>query len=174
MKKDKTDITPDTKVADLLNDYPETESVLLRYSTAFAALKNPVLRRTVAKVTSLQQAAKVGGVDVVDMVDALRQVVGMEALRYSIYNSSDDDTVATISQAPKADRLLDVCDMITQGNHPKDIVIHTAEELAVGQILELVTPFVPSPIIDILRNKGFAISIMPPSDGKVRTFISRQ
>ncbi len=174
MKRDKTDITPDTKVADLLNDYPETEGVLLELSAAFAALKNPVLRRTVAKVTSLQQAAKVGGINIVEMVDALRQKAGLGALGDITYDSSDNDTVVTVNQAPKADRLLDVCHTIAEGNHPKDMVLQAAEELAVGQTLELVTPFVPSPIIDILRSKGFAISIMPPSEGKVRTFILKQ
>ncbi|MDD4434532.1 MAG: DUF1858 domain-containing protein, partial [Parabacteroides sp.] len=48
------------KVAELLNDYPEIEDTLLSLSPAFAKLRNPVLRKTVARVTTLQQAAKVG------------------------------------------------------------------------------------------------------------------
>ena len=61
MNTNKTDITPDTKIADLLLHYPTLEQTLKDYSSAFAALDNPALRDTVAKATSLQQLAKAGG-----------------------------------------------------------------------------------------------------------------
>ena len=57
-------ITPKTKVAELLSTYPELEDVLVDMAPAFKKLKNPVLRRTIARVTSLQQAASVGEVPV--------------------------------------------------------------------------------------------------------------
>jgi hypothetical protein len=40
-------------------------------------LKNPKLRRTVARVTSLQQAALVGGIKMEDLVNRLRKAVGL-------------------------------------------------------------------------------------------------
>lgn len=52
------EINLQTKVAELLGAYPQLEEQLLKLSPTFAKLKNPILRRTVAKVTSLQQAAK--------------------------------------------------------------------------------------------------------------------
>ena len=61
MQKELT-ITPDSKIGELLEAYPDLESTLLRLSPAFRHLKNPVLRRTVAKVASLRQVAAVGGV----------------------------------------------------------------------------------------------------------------
>ncbi|MFH1755446.1 MAG: DUF1858 domain-containing protein, partial [Candidatus Latescibacterota bacterium] len=54
-------ITPDMKVSALLEAYPELEDVLIGIAPAFKKLRNPVLRRTVAKLTSLRQAAQVGG-----------------------------------------------------------------------------------------------------------------
>ena len=53
-------ITPETKVGALLDAYPELEAVLIELAPPFRKLKNPVLRRTVARLTSLAQAAKVG------------------------------------------------------------------------------------------------------------------
>ena len=84
-------ITPDTKIADLLKEFPQLEATIIRYSPAFSALKNPVLRRTVAKVTSLQQAAKVGNVSIVEMVDTLRAEVGQSPLHdeYAQIENSD-------------------------------------------------------------------------------------
>ena len=57
-------ITPKTKVFQLIETYPQLEDVLIDYVPAFKKLKNPVLRKTVAKIATLQQAASVGGVKV--------------------------------------------------------------------------------------------------------------
>ena len=54
-------ISPKTKVGELLDAYPQLESVLFDLSPAFAKLKNPILRKTVARIATLQQAAAVGG-----------------------------------------------------------------------------------------------------------------
>lgn len=81
MNTNKIDITPATKVAELLDCYPELEEIMLSFSGAFAKLKNPVLRKTVAKITPLQQAAKVADIDVVYMVNELRKAIGLPVLQ---------------------------------------------------------------------------------------------
>ncbi len=53
----KPSITPNMKVAEFLKHYPELESVPINMAPAFAKLKNPVLRKTVARVATLGQAA---------------------------------------------------------------------------------------------------------------------
>lgn len=53
-------ITPKTKVFELLLAYPELEALLIEMAPVFKKLQNPVLRRTIARVTTLQQAAQVG------------------------------------------------------------------------------------------------------------------
>ena len=53
------DINLQTKIADLLTAYPQLEDKLIGISPVFAKLKNPILRRTVARVTSVQQAATI-------------------------------------------------------------------------------------------------------------------
>jgi len=42
-------ITPQIKVAELLETYPQLEEVLIDLSPTFKKLKNPVLRRTIAR-----------------------------------------------------------------------------------------------------------------------------
>ena len=73
------EINLQTKVAELLGAYPQLEEQLLKLSPTFAKLKNPILRRTVAKVTSLQQAAKIAGISPARMVQALRKAVGLSS-----------------------------------------------------------------------------------------------
>ncbi len=71
-------ISPETKVGDLLNEIPEAEEALIAIAPKFKALKNPVLRRTVAKVATLEQAARVAGMQTGELVMALREALGVE------------------------------------------------------------------------------------------------
>lgn len=176
MKKNNPDITPETKVAELLEAHPQTEETLLRLSPTFAKLKNPVLRHTVARVTSLQQAAKVGGVSIVEMVDELRKVAGLPPLgEKSLLESEDagmDLSDASVFEK-KVTHRFDARPVIAAGNHPKEQILALAEALREGECLEFVAPFPPMPIIDILRKKGFRATMAQPHSNEVRTYVER-
>ena len=72
-------ISPKTKVGELLDHFPNLESVLMEMSPAFEKLKNPILRKTVARVATLQQVAVVGGLNVNEIVNRLRKEVGQSS-----------------------------------------------------------------------------------------------
>lgn len=175
MSRNRVNITPDTKVAELLKDYPDLEGTILQFSPSFAALKNPVLRRTVARVTSLQQAAKVANVDIVEMVNALRAAAGLSSLEENFCPDSDNSRVPVSSEAPTTPvtHTLDVRPIIAAGDHPKDAVISEAEKLLPGECMELISPFPPIPLIEILQKKGFKVTMLAPEKGIVRTFVER-
>lgn len=165
-------ITPDTKIAELLKEFPQLETTLIKYSSAFSALKNPVLRRTVAKVTSLQQAAKVGNVSIVEMVDALRAEVGQPPLYES--NSMVENTENELEFSPlNITHHFDARPIIEAGDHPKDAIFDLAKTLKIGDCLEILTPFPPVPIADLLKKHGFNVSISSPKDGVVKTYVSK-
>ncbi len=69
-------IAPDTKIADLLEAYPEVLNVLIRMG--FEPLRNAVTRRIVAKLLTLEQAASFRGVDLEEMLAAVRRAAGIE------------------------------------------------------------------------------------------------
>lgn len=175
MNRDEIDITPNTKVAELLKNYPELEGTILQFSPAFTALKNPVLRNTVAKVTSLQQAAKVGNVNIVDMVNRLRKEAGMPELGENFCFDGEEPSVAVSEQIAETHVTftLDVRPIIEAGDHPKDLVVTEAEKLLSGECMELISPFPPVPLINLLQNKGFKVTMLPPEEGLVRTFVKR-
>ena len=77
METHKLIISPKTKVLQLIETYPQLEDVLINYVPAFKKLKNPILRKTVAKIATLQQAAVVGNVKVEDLINLLRQEVSL-------------------------------------------------------------------------------------------------
>ncbi len=153
------DINLHIKVSDLLDAYPHLEGTLLDLSPAFSKLRNPILRRTVAKVTTLQQAAKVAGISPILLLETLRQAAGLP-----IDNSNEsidieneqkdkpewfDDTNITIR--------FDARPIIESGENPMQEIIRLSKELQNNQIMELTAPFKPIPIMDLLKSKGFEV-----------------
>jgi DUF438 domain-containing protein len=60
-----------TKIDDLLKQYPFLLDFLITLSPAFKNLKNPVMRKTIGKVASLEKAAGIGGLEVESLISAL-------------------------------------------------------------------------------------------------------
>ncbi|MDO5665458.1 MAG: DUF1858 domain-containing protein [Bacteroidia bacterium] len=176
MMKNNINITPDTKVSELLKEFPQLEDLLKKFSPAFAALKNPILRKTVAKVTSLQQAAKVGGANIVEMVDALRKEAGQPPLGDSFCPDSEEIHIPFSEKAPDktVTHQLDVRPIIESGDHPKDQILALANELQIGDCMEFISSFPPTPLIDLLQKKGYIVTMLAPDRGIVRTFVERK
>ena len=71
-EREAANITPDSRIGELLERSPELEALLVDLSPHFKALANPVLRRTVAKVATLRQVSTVSGVPLGVLVEKLR------------------------------------------------------------------------------------------------------
>jgi hypothetical protein len=73
-------ITAETKVHDLLEAYPFLKTWLVGYTPAFEKLTNPVVYRTVGRVATLEAAARMGDVDVEELLDAVREQVAAQSI----------------------------------------------------------------------------------------------
>jgi hypothetical protein len=71
-----TDITPETRVAAVVEAWPATLEVFLR--RGFTLLANPVSRRTIARAVSLRHVCGMHNVDVTAFVRELRVAAGLE------------------------------------------------------------------------------------------------
>jgi hypothetical protein len=166
-------ITPKTKVADLLNAYPELEDVLVDLAPAFKKLKNPVLRRTIARVTSLQQAASVGNISVDIIVNKLRGIVGQDALTDIESGSNYAGQVPAWFNQDMISQTNDARETIASGGHPLGDVmgdLHTWE----GGIYELITPFLPAPLIDKVKGLGFEAWTKKENESLFRNYFYRK
>lgn len=74
------EILPQTKVNQLLEAFPQLEEVLIALDPKFNQLKNPLLRNSIGKVATLQQAALVAGMPPVTFIEHLRKAVGQDTL----------------------------------------------------------------------------------------------
>lgn len=152
------DINLQTKVADLLEAYPGVESELLALSPAFQKLRNPVLRRTVARMTSLQQAARVADIDPSDMIARLRKAAGLPPTDIGIHTEETDGEEMPPWYAPeRVVKQLDAAALIEKGDVPLQPILQAAHSLQAGQVLVVKTPFRTVPVVDRLRQQGFRV-----------------
>ena len=167
-------ITPQTKVGELLDTYPELEAVLIEIAPAFKKLRNPVLRRTVARVTSLAQAARVGNVSVADLVRGLRQRVGQPDFEAdAVAPVSAEESPGIVPKWMDQDSVvasLDARPLIDAGEQPLGRVMQELARLNPGEILELVTPFEPAPLIDKAIAREYDVWTVARSTDEHRTY----
>jgi hypothetical protein len=116
-------ITPQTTVAELLDTYPGLDDVLVEMAPPFAKLRNPVPRRTIARVTSLEKAASVANLPLRELISALRRAVGQPADDEGTVHAENppedsDDGPADWVDAARVVWTLDADELLNAGEQP--------------------------------------------------------
>jgi hypothetical protein len=159
-------------VGEVLERYPELEDVLIGMAPPFKKLKNPFLRKSVGKVATLRQAAAVGRMSATVLVNRLRIEVGQaplaldEAEGGAVYFSDRPEWFDISRVAASIDE--------TRASDPNEMtlasVTRAMSRLEAGEILELITTFLPAPGIDVMRKKGFLVWPLEEGPGLVKTY----
>lgn len=160
---DKLIISPKTKVLELIETYPQLEEVLIGYVPAFKKLKNPILRKTVARIASLQQAAAVGGVKIEDLINLLRKEVGQDLFTEKGGVNYNIERPAWFSENLVSSNL-DAREMLANGEQPVTQVIEDLKNLKQGSIYKLIAPFLPAPLIDKSLSLGIKHWLVKEND----------
>jgi hypothetical protein len=183
-------ITPQTKVGELLEAYPNIENSLMEAVPAFEKLKNPILRRSVAKVATLEQAAHVGGVAVRDLVLRLREQVGQsEALPMESEERSACGHAPPTSPSPQQSdtaeptpawiesselyKAIDADAMLALGEHPLGTVHAAIAAMPSGSMLRIDSSFRPAPLIDMLIGMGMQVHWRALAADRHQTWIAK-
>ncbi len=170
-------ITPDSKIGELLERWPELEGVLVDLSPHFRALRNPVLRRTVARIATLRQVSAVSGVALGVLVSRLRAGAGLAPAAPAAIDEETGGAAAPDRPAWADERAVtrthDARAAIEAGEHPMPRVMAELAALADGEVFALVTPFVPAPLVDLARGKGYVGFSVTEGEALVRTYFRR-
>lgn len=148
-------ITPKTKISDLLDAYPQLEDLLIEMAPPFKKLKNPVLRKTIARITTISQAATIGNLNVEELVNKLRSEVGQ-----NLADVEPDGGETFNLQQPgwfdnsKVVEEIDTRDMLHAGEQPVHVVLAGVKKLKQGEILKVIAPFLPAPLIEKASSLG--------------------
>jgi hypothetical protein len=152
-------VNPETKVGPLLDAHPELEKVLIGLSPEYRRLQNPILRRTVARVATLAQVAKVGGLAVPDLVNALRRALGQDAAGCDVHAAPDAPEWPAWAEDAVVASWLDADAMLAAGGTPVGQLAAAAAAAAPGTVLGLRAGFYPAPLVDTLRGKGHEVAV---------------
>jgi len=179
-------ITPDTRVAQLLERWPELEDVLLAQAPAFARLKNPVLRRTVARVATLAQAAAIAGLHPRDLVVTLRRAVGQpvdeglgavdRGLGGHACHAVDPGPVEALPEwaaARPPAAIVDLDALLADGEVPLKRVFDEAARLEPRELLELRVSFRPVPLIERLQHHRYRCAVGQAADGRLAVIVAK-
>ena len=172
--KAQLDINPKTKIGELLDTYPELEAVLIELAPTFKKLKNPLLRKTIGKVATLQQAASIGEVPLGELIRVLRLEAGLSDSEIT------PDDGAVILEEPdwfNEEALGDsfnATSLINSGEHPMPEVLSRLDISDENKIFQLITPFIPAPIIDLISKKGYSHYCRKINEKEFHTFFKRK
>ncbi len=170
MTKDELEILPSTTVHELLTAYPELEDRLIGIAPPFKKLQNPLLRKSIAKVATIRNIASVGSIPLDELINKLREEVG-----HAKSNETYEDEAYFTSKPAwfSADKVS--ISIVEEEVEDKDkmtvvTVLREAKKLKRGEIIELITTFLPAPGIDSMRSKGYSVWTMKDEGNTIRTY----
>jgi len=171
------EITSQTKLFDVLEAFPELEEQIIKIAPPFKNLRNPVLRKTVGKLSTIEKVAEVGGMSVTNLVNTLRRAVGQAELtdlpaeQFLISVPHEMNDPEWITGEPTI--TINGDEMLARGEVPLGVINDHLRELPEGGFLLLVTAFLPTPIVDAMQKQGRMVysKAHPLDENKFLTFI---
>ena len=170
MENDYLEITDSTTVHELLEAYPELEETLISIAAPFKKLKNPLLRKSIAKIATLKHISAVGNVPLNDLVNELRKAVGQSETSESYEDEkyyldqpdwfSKDKIALSVNEEE-----LEVKDKMTVV-----VLLQEAKYIKKGEIIELTTTFLPAPGIETMKSKGYSVWTVKEDENLLKTY----
>lgn len=150
-------VTAETTIARALAADPALLDRLVAFNGRFAKLRNPILRRTMAKLATFADAARVAGVPLpalLDVANGAPAAPRAEPAPAPAPPAAPPAWVAALDRAAAAS--LDVRPILAAGEDPFARIMGVVAKLAPGTPLILEAPFDPAPLRRVLAQKGFA------------------
>ncbi len=149
-------VTADERVSDVLSRDEALVEVFARHAPHFEKLRNRALRKVMARLVTVRQAAQVAGVSPDALVRDLNAALGIEA-------GAEEIRVVDPTSVPSAQRpldapelVLDVRDLLRAGGEPFSKIMAAVASLPEGAVLRLRAIFEPAPLYAVLAKRGFS------------------
>jgi len=168
------EITLETKVADLLNNYDGMKDILIKINPKFKKLNNPVLRRTLAKIAGVKQAAVVGGMEPMDLLNQLREAVGQKPIMVDAAKNQEkrkENIPTWITEFPK--EIIRANELLDKGDNPLAKSFNILRKINEGEVLAIESDFRPEPLIEEFEKQGHEVYSQEVEAGKFLTYVKK-
>ncbi len=149
------EITAKSKLIDVLNEYPQLEEQIIQAAPAFKNLNNPILRRTVGRMATIEKVVQIGGLDLTTFVNLLRRRAGQSELEQPELVVPDAVDRPVLEEPDwihgEPQFVVDGKELLAGGGVPVNRVNELVPQLEPGRFMLLVTDFEPAPMIDAMK-----------------------
>ena len=131
------------------------KDILIKINPKFKKLNNPILRRTLAKLAGVKQAAVVEGMEPMDLLNQLRVAVGQTPIKAdkAIKEShADEQAPEWINQEPKDS--INANELLDREDNPLAKAFNILRKFNDGDILAIESDFKPEPLIEGFKKMG--------------------
>lgn len=163
-------INANTRVSKIIQHNEAAIEAIASINKNFRKLKNPVLRKLLAPRVKLQDAAKIGGVHIQEVYNVL-QPLGFEIDHHC--EPQKETTQKQLDMDYKNAIRLDVRPILDKGNDPFKDIMAKLKEMDDGKTLCIVNSFRPSPLLNILEEKGYACDVQQKEDNLFECYIQK-
>jgi len=164
------EIKLDTTIATLLNDYDGMKDILISINPKFKKLNNPILRRTLAKLATVKQAAIIGNMDPMDLLNKLRVAVGQPEITNAKSQEETEQEELPAWAKKKAAITINANEILDADKNPLAVANKSLKSLKSGEILEIIADFKPEPLIEEFKKQGYKVASYQESEDK---FVSK-
>jgi uncharacterized protein (DUF2249 family) len=171
----KTDPTIPVRASDRVSDVLLREEALLDvfvgYAPHFAKLRNRTMRRVMARLVTVEQAARMAGVGVEGLLEALNHALGVTVPSVPVERPAmtHDEPLPQHRPLDANDVVVDVREDLRAGREPFSTIMRAVGALNREDTLRLRTTFEPVPLFHVLGKRGFAHEVLAhaPDDWSV-------
>jgi uncharacterized protein (DUF2249 family) len=152
------------RVSDVLARDEALVEVFVRQSPHFTKLRNRTLRRVMARLVTVEDAAKIAGIAPAGLVGELNAALGIVPAggRANPAGAAGPTAVGAVSTQGGAGRPVgapvievDVREDLRAGREPFSKIMAAVSALAQGEVLRLRATFEPAPLYAVLGKRGF-------------------
>lgn len=172
MNSGKLQIDRHTTIKELLDvDQDAVIAALTALNRNFSRLKNPMLRKILAKRVSVADACAIAGCSIPDFFRS------MQAIGFSLSDTRHDapESHESSFRQPDPDSIveLDVRPTLAGGKDPLKQILQQVDKLKETEVLKLTNSFEPLPLITLLSKQGFNFHVEHISKEVVVTWFFR-
>jgi uncharacterized protein (DUF2249 family) len=155
-------VAPTDRVSDVLARDEALVDVFVRHAPHFAKLRNRAMRKVMARLITVEQAARTAGVSAERLVDDLNTALGIapepRADAGPATPAQASDVADAVLSEPPSDRPLvevDVRDDLRSGREPFSTIMAAVAALRPEEVLHLRAIFEPVPLFAVMAKRGF-------------------
>lgn len=150
-------VTAGDRVSDVLARDEALLEVFARHSRNFARLRSRAMRRVMAPLVTVEQAARIAGIPVGALLRDLNAALGAAEAAASSAAVIEAPAAAAVSRRPAgaAEVELDVRPLLRAGEEPFSRIMAAVAGLGAHEVLHLRATFEPLPLLAVMAKRGF-------------------